>query len=247
MRIEEYIQSLPSDIISGESVTIPNHTIKDILDFADAKAGERFCHLGCGRGEALQMAHSKYSMKVCGVESNFEKVKDARQNLDDTVDIICNDIRYCDIPTADLILFWFADPAIIHAMMPRFEEMHPCTRIVTIWNPLPGCLPDKVQFPYIMCHIPFRRASDIRAQLRAVFGVRCISYATAWEYAERYTRAIQPSNSQNDRFLTILQALSIWCTARSMGITCETEIPAPVHTYVGIMRNSFGIDFEHLL
>lgn len=247
MKVEEYILSLPSDIISGENITIPNHTINDILDFAGAKAGERFCHLGCGRGEALQVARSKYNMEIYGVESDPEKVKDARQNLDNAANIVCSDIRYCDIPSVDLILFWFADPAIVRTMMPRFENMRPGTRIVTIWSPLPGCLPDKVRFPYIMCHVPFRRASDIRDQLRAVFGVRCISYATAWEYAERYTRAIQPLHSQNDRFLTILQALSIWCTARSMGITCETEIPAPVHTYVGIMRNSFGIGFEHLL
>ena len=77
--------------------------------------------------------------------------------------------------------------------------------------------------------------------------MRCVSYATAWEFAERYAKALRPDNSQNDRFLTILQALTIWFEARSLGVVCETEIPDPVRNYVHIMRDFFRIDFGRYL
>lgn len=246
MKVEEYLKTLPSEIMSGEDAVLPDSSVHRILDFAEFQPGETFCHLGCGRGDALRVAAGR-GARVSGVEVNPDKACGARRALGPSAEVSVGDITSCPLPAADIILLWFADHAVIQAMAERLSKLDPATRIVTIWGPLPGCLPDSVRFPFILSRPPFRQAPDVRSQIRAVFGVDCVSYATAWEYAERYTKEIQPGNSQNDRFLTILQTLTIWCAARSMHITCEKEIPPSVHTYAGIMRNFFGIDFGHLL
>ncbi len=246
MRIEQYLDTLPTDIMNGNDVILPPQVTRDILEFGELQSGETFCHLGCGKGDVLKAA-AKYGAKLYGIEHDESRANASKHLLGTDANIICDDITSCSIPNADLFLFWFTDPKITHIMSGRIAAMSANTRIITIWGPLPGYLPHKVKFPYILSRTPLPEAADMREQIKAVFGVDCISYGTAWEYAERYTKAIQPANSQNDRFLTILQALSIWCSARALGVCCESEIPTPVRTYVGVMRNYFGIEFEHLL
>lgn len=244
MNVEQYIDTLPKKIMSGDDVSLPDKTVRRMLDFARLKSNETFCHLGCGSGYALDIAR-QYGAKVCGVDISESRVREARRTLGDGADVRLGDIRQCNIPSSDVILFWFADPRVTHVMPGRFSRLNDNVRIITVWGPLPGCLPDSVQFPFILNVTPLQSAPDIQSQIRAVFGVSCISYATAWEYAERYTKALQPENIQNDRFLTILQALTIWYSARSLGVTCEDGIPEVVSTYTAIMRNFFGIDFGH--
>lgn len=246
MRIDEYLETLPRGIMGGDDVTLPDDAILQILDFADVGPGESFCHLGCGRGEALRLAATR-GARVLGVDVDLDKVAAARRALGPSAVVRVGDIRECALPDADVVLFWFADPSVTHVMSARLASLDPGTRVITVWGPLPGYLPDRVRFPFVMSRVPFRTAPDMRAQIRAVFGVGCVSYATAWEYAERYTRALQPPGSGNDRFLTILQALTIWFSARSLGVACEKDVPDPVKNYVSIMRNYFGIDFGHLL
>ena len=118
--------------------------------------------------------------------------------------------------------------------------------IATIWGPLPGCLPDKVDFPYIISKVPFKSA-ELKEQLLAIFGTKCIDFVSAWEYAERYTKAIASQNLQNDRFLTILQSLIIWINAKNLGIACGDEIPTPIKNYMEILKKFFGIEIEHLI
>jgi hypothetical protein len=131
-------------------------------------------------------------------------------------------------------------------MMTKFEKLQPDTKIITIWGPLPDCLPQKVEFPYIINQIPFNKANSLQEQVLAVFGVKCIDFVTAWEFAERYTKAIS-SKIENDRFLTIIQTLVIWINARNLGVSCGEKIPESIKTYINIMKTHFNIDFEHLL
>lgn len=242
MKIDEYIKTLPRNIMSGEDVVLPDAAIRRLLDFTGLEKGEQFCHLGCGSGDVLRMA-VECGASVSGVDSDPNRVAQARSILGPEADIRLGDITKCDIPAADVVLFWFADPAITHVMPERFSAMPDGTRIITVWGPLPGCLPDAVRFPFILNKVPLSPAPDLQSQIQAVFGVRCVSYAIAWEFAERYTKALLPGDSRNDRFLTILQALTIWFEARNLGVACETEIPDPVRNYVHIMRDFFRIDF----
>ena len=51
--------------------------------------------------------------------------------------------------------------------MTVFKNLQAGTRIATIWGPLPGCLPEKVDFPYILNHVPFKSA-NIKEQTLAI-------------------------------------------------------------------------------
>ena len=159
----------------------------------------------------------------------------------------CNDIRQVDLDDATVILFWFADQKIIDEMMDKFSRLKNGCKIITIWGPLPGSLPDKVDFPYIMNIVPFKNAANLKEQLLAVFGTDCVDFVTAWEFAERYTKAIGSPEAGNDRFLTILQSLVIWINAKNLGVACGDEIPQPIRTYINILKTFFNIDVEYLL
>ena len=251
MKIEEFLKSLPNDIISGDDVQLTEYSFRRIFEFLDLTEKDVFYHLGCGDGKGIAIALEEFNVKkAIGIENNKEKIQQAKKlakkkNLKN-MKLLLEDIRTAEIDDASVVLFWFTDNDIIETMMRKFENLQPGSRIVTIWGPLPGCLPGKVDFPYIINTVPFKSA-DLKEQLLAIFDTKCIDFVTAWEYAERYTKAIGSSNSENDRFLTILQSLVIWINAKNLGITCGNEIPDPIKNYMGILKTYFGIEVEHLL
>ena len=188
--------------------------------------------------------------KAVGIDNNPNKIKLAKDILGKNnlpVELICNDIQNVDISDATIILFWFTNEEIIKNMMNKFKELKSNTKIITIWGPLPNCLPEKVKFPYIINQIPFKKAASLEEQVLSIFGVKCIDFVTAWEFAERYTKAISTPGIENDRFLTIIQTLVIWINARNLGVACGGDIPESIQTYIDIMKTHFDIDFEHLL
>jgi len=251
LKIEEYLKSLPENIVSGEDVQLPDKSFREIFDFSNLGKNDVFYHLGCGDGKGIEIAINEYNVKkAVGVDKNQDKIKKAKSNLiqkDLSVELICDDIQDIDISDATVILFWFTDEEIIKHMTNKFEKLKKGTKIITIWGPLPDCLPKNVKFPYIINEVPFRKASSLQEQVLSVFGVKCIDFVTAWEFAERYTKAISTPEIGNDRFLTIIQTLVIWSNARNLGVSCGEKIPESIQTYVDIMKTHFDIDFEHLL
>ena len=250
MKIEDYIQSLPKNIISGQDVNLTEKSLREIFDFVRIGKNDVFYHLGCGDEKGIKIASEEYHVKkAVGIDNDSDKMKEAKEKLNETnsCNLICNDIKKEDLSDATVILFWFTDEEIINEMMKKFKNLNSGTQIVTIWGPLPNCMPYKVNFPYIINTIPFKKANTMSEQLLAIFGVKCIDFITAWEFAERYTKALQNTDSKNDRFVTILQTLIIWINAKNLGVACGDEIPESIKTYIGIMKTYFDIDFEHLL
>ena len=251
MKIEEFLKSLPNNIISGDNVQLPEYSFRRIFKFLDLNEKDIFYHLGCGDGKGIAIASEEFNVKkAVGVENNKENIQQAekllkKKNLKN-IELLFEDIKTAKINDATVVLFWFTDNDIIETMMKKFESLQHGSRIITIWGPLPGCLPAKVDFPYIINTVPFKSA-DLKEQLLAIFDTKCIDFVTAWEYAERYTKAIGSLNSENDRFLTILQSLIIWINAKNLGIACGNEIPEPIKNYMGILKSFFGIEVEHLL
>ena len=251
VKIEEFLKSLPNNIISGDNIQLPEHSFRRIFKFLDLNEKDIFYHLGCGDGKGLAIALEEFNVKkAVGIENNKENIQQAKKLFEKknlkNIELLFKDIRTTEINDATVILFWFTDSDIIETMMKKFENLKPGSRIITIWGPLPGCLPEKVDFPYITNTIPFKPA-DLKEQLLAIFSTKCIDFVTAWEYAERYTKAIGSLSSENDRFLTILQSLIIWINAKNLGIACGNEIPEPIKNYMGILKTFFGIEVEHLL
>ncbi|MEK6834304.1 MAG: methyltransferase domain-containing protein [Thermoproteota archaeon] len=252
MKIEEYLASLPQSILSGQEVQLPDNAFREIFQFAGLGKNDIFYHLGCGNGKGISIALEEFGVKnAIGIDNNDGKINLAKQLLQEknlsNYTLQCQDIRQSDVSDATVILFWFADQQIIDNMMNKFSLLKKGCKIITIWGPLPECLPDKVDFPYILNIVPFKKANDLKEQLLAVFDTDCVDFVTAWEFAERYTKAIGSPETGNDRFLTILQSLVIWINAKNLGIACGDEIPQPIKTYISILRTFFNIDVEYLL
>ena len=245
MKIEEFLESLPQNIVSGDEVQLPDKSFREIFNFVDLGKDDVFYHLGCGDGKGVEIAVREFNVKKgIGIDNNLEKINEAK-NI--SGEFICENIKNSKIFDATVILFWFMDEEIIKHMIKKFEKLKPGTKIVTIWGPLTDCLPEKVKLPYIINTVPFNKAETLQEQVLAVFGVKCVDFVTAWEFAERYTKAIGDPQVKNDRFLTIIQTLVIWINAKNLGVACREEIPESIKTYIEIMKMHFDIDFEHLL
>ncbi|MDE1829935.1 MAG: SAM-dependent methyltransferase [Thaumarchaeota archaeon] len=252
MKIEEYLNTLPKSIMTGEDVELQDSTLREIFEFASLGKNDVFYHLGCGKGNSISIALEEFSVKkAVGIDNNSEKVSSAKKMLEEKhlSDWIlkCENVLNSDMDDATVILFWFSDFSIAEKMTSKFAMLKNGCKIITIWGPLPGNLPDKVEFPYIMNTVPFRKANSLKEQTMEVFGTDCIDFVTAWEFAERYSKAIAFKNSENDRFLTVLQTLVIWINAKNLGIACGDEIPVPIKNYFGILKTYFNIEMEHLL
>ena len=226
-------------------------SFREIFKFSNLRENDIFFHLGCNNEKGVEIAINEFKVKkAIGIDNNLKKIQNAQKNIDEkkiNAKVIHQNIEESDISDATVILFWFTDEDIIHKMIKKFEKLKPETKIITIWGPLPNCLPDKVDFPYIINKLPFKKAENLQAQLLAVFGVKCIDFVTAWEFAERYTKSVSGSQVKNDRFLTIIQTLVIWINAKELGVVCTKEIPESIKTYISIMKMHFDIDFEYLL
>ena len=251
MKIEEYLQTLPKNLLSGEDVQLPEKSLKEIFKFSNLGKDDIFFHLGCNNEKGVEIAINEFKVKkAIGIDNNLEKIQNAQKNIKEKnidVKLIHQNIEESDISDATVILFWFTDEKIIKDMVKKFNKLKPETKIITIWGPLPNYLPDKVNFPYIINKVPFKKAENLQEQLLSVFGVKCVDFVTAWEFAERYTKSISSSEVKNDRFLTIIQTLIIWLNAKELGVVCTEEVPESIKTYMSIMKMHFDIDFEHLL
>jgi len=245
MKIEEYLDSLPQNLVSGDDVQLSEKSFREIFNFIDLGKNDVFYHLGCGDGLGVKIAIEEFNIrKGIGIDNNCQKIDQAKNF---SGEFLCENIKNSNFSDATVILFWFTDEEIIKMMIEKFENLKHGTKIITIWGPLPDCLPQKVNFPYIINTVPFKKTSSLQEQLLAVFGVKCVDFVTAWEFAERYTKAIGDPKVKNDRFLTIIQTLVIWINAKNLGVACREEIPESIKTYLNIMKMHFDIDFEHLL
>ena len=186
-----------------------------------------------------------------GIDNSEKMITAAKKMIGEknisNIKVIEQDVRNAEFNDADVILCWFMDAEVLESLVEKFQKLKNGVRIITIWGPLPGCLPEKVDFPYILNKTPFNQTDDLKKQLLAVFETECIGFVTAWEYAERYTKSIGRDNPENDRFLVIIQALTIWINAKNLGVACGEEIPDSIRSYIAILREYFGIEVEHLL
>ena len=251
MKIEEYIKSLPDNIISGDDVQLPERSFRNIFEFLELDENDIFYHLGCGDGKGIFIARNEFHVKkAVGIDNDTKKIQQANDHGKkiklDRWEFFCEDILTTKMDDATVILFWFTDNDLIENMMKKFKDLPDGCRIITLWGPLPQCLPSKVEFPYIVNQVPFKTA-NLKEQLLEIFDAKCIDFVNAWEYAERYTKAISSSDIENNRFLTILQSLVIWINAKNLGIACGNEIPIPIKNYMGILKTFFNIEVEHLL
>ncbi|VVC05584.1 Protein-lysine N-methyltransferase [uncultured archaeon] len=252
MKIEEYLKTLPQSIMTGEDVELRDETLKEIFKFSGLSKDDVFYHLGCGNGKSIAITLEEFGVrKAIGIDNDNQKVVAAKSMLEKKKlsrwSLRCEDVLLSDISDATVIMFWFSDEQILEKMVSKFSQLKEGCKIITIFGPLPDCLPDKVDFPFILNKVPFKKANNLKDQILSVFGTDCIDFAIAWEFADRYIKAIGSNEAENDRFVTILQSLVIWINAKNLGIACGDDIPLPIRNYMGILKTYFNIELEHLL
>jgi trans-aconitate methyltransferase len=251
LELGDFLSSLPQTVIKGERVSLTDNVVRKIFKFAKLKKSDVFFHLGCGEGNAVDIAAKEFGVKKSvGVEVDKSISDTARRKISGITNayIINADVRRADISDATVLLFWFNDPDIVDAMTKRFrKELMDGARVITIWAPLGMTIPDKVEFPFLINKKPFKKAKTIQEQIRSIYGTDCIDFTASWLLAERYIDALEVTPPAYRRFVNILQSMVIWINAWNMNVACENEVPPPVQTYSGILKTFFNIDISSMM
>ena len=247
MKISEFISTLPNSILTGDSVVIPDDFIRKMFSFSNLNKDDVFYHLGIGNNPStLRIAIEEFKVKkAVGIDINstvIDEIKSKTKTIKNAYAINEN-VTSCSLSEATVIFSWFTDEKISQSLSKKFEsELDGGSRIISIWSPPALYLPDKIDFPILVCEKPFKIGVDVKDQLKAIYKTDCIDFTAAWNLADRYIKSFGTVDLRHHRFLNILQSLIIWFNARDLGIACENEIPPPVKSYVEILKYFFNID-----
>ncbi|HJR84690.1 MAG TPA: hypothetical protein VJ772_04905 [Nitrososphaeraceae archaeon] len=251
MNINEFISTLPTSVVKGDSISLPDDVIRRMFKLARVSKKDIFYDLGCGNSNAVYIAATENKVKkAIGVEkrkksvaSLLEKTRSLRN-----AKVIINDIRKVDISEGSVFLFWFHDEKTVKQMMQKFSaELKGGSRIITIWAPPDLIIPNKIDFPFFVSRTPFRFAKSIEDQIKAIYGQKCLDFTASWVLGDKYVESLSVVPAKYKRFLNILYAMIIWINAWNMKVSCEDEIPPPVESYMGILRTFFNIDLKSLI
>ena len=251
MNINEFISTLPTSVVKGDSISLPDDVIRRMFKLARLSKKDIFYDLGCGNSNAVYIASTENKVKkAIGVEkrkksvaSLLEKTRSLRN-----AKVIINDIRKMDISEGSVFLFWFHDENMIKQMMQKFSaELKDGSRIITIWSPPDLVIPNKTDFPFFVSRTPFKFAKSIEDQIKSIYGQKCLDFTASWVLGDKYVESLGVVPAQYKRFLNILYAMIIWINAWNMKVSCEDEIPPPVESYIGILRTFFNIDLKSLI
>ena len=137
MKIEEYLETLPKNLLSGEDVQLPEKSLRDIFKFLNLGKEDIFFHLGCNNEKGVEIAIDEFKVtKAVGIDNNLKKIQSAQKNIEEkniNAKLIHQNIEESDISDATVILFWFTDENIINKMIEKFDRLKPGTKIITIW------------------------------------------------------------------------------------------------------------------
>ena len=123
MKIEEYLEKLPSNVLNGEDVQLSDKSFREIFNFIDLGEEDIFYHLGCVNEKGIEIAINEFKAKrAIGIDNNLKKIEKAKRNLeskDISAELICQNIEESDISDATAILFWFTDERVIIEMLKK--------------------------------------------------------------------------------------------------------------------------------
>jgi SAM-dependent methyltransferase len=251
MNISEFISTLPTSVVKGDNVSLPDGVLRRMFKLARLSKKDIFYDLGCGNSNAVYIASTEYKVKkAIGVENRkklvanlLEKTRSLRN-----AKVIINDMRSVDISDGNVFLFWFHDEKMIKQMMQKFStELKDGSRIITVWSPPDLVIPNKSDFPFFVSRTPFKYAKSLEDQIKAIYGQKCLDFTASWVLGDKYLESLGVVPDQYKRFLNILYAMIIWINAWNMKVSCEDEIPPPVESYMGILRMFFNIDLKSLV
>lgn len=251
MKIDEFISHLPSEVISGHDITIADNVFRNLFKFSELSPQDVFYYIGFGNNiKSLEIAKEEFNVrKVVGIDDNEKFVNNAKNQIKNSqgIEILKKSIEVLNLSEASIVFFWFNDITLIDKLKQKIEkEMKIGSRIVTILSPPGLIIPSRVDYPFIMCKKPFNYASELKQQIKAIYGNSCIDFTASWLLSEKYIHKLE-TPTQYARFINILLSMVIWINAWNNGVACEKEIPPPIESYIGILRTFFNIDLTEML
>lgn len=259
MKIEEFLSTLPNQILSGKEIIIPDNFFRKLFSFSELNKDDVLYYVGIGNNSnSLYIAQNEYNVKkAVGINLNpidtsqmnniqLESTSDILKNRD--ISIINTDLSDISFSDATIIFAWFTDEKVNNLLISKYmEELQNGSRIISVWSPPDLFIPNKVDFPLLLCKKPFTIGSNVRDQFKSIYGSDCIDFTASWRLTDKYVTAFETVESHHARFLNMLISLIIWFNAREMGLACENEIPPPVSSYVGILKYFFNIDLSEFI
>lgn len=104
MKIEEYLETLPKNLLSGEDVQLPEKSLREIFKFSELGENDIFFHLGCNNEKGIEIAVNEFKVKkAIGIDNNLEKTQSAQKNIkknNTNAEIIYQNIEESDISNA---------------------------------------------------------------------------------------------------------------------------------------------------
>ena len=80
MKIDEYLETLPENLLSGEDVQLSEKSLRSIFKFVELKKDDVFYHLGCGDEKGIEIAVKEFDLeKAIGIDNNSEKIENAKK------------------------------------------------------------------------------------------------------------------------------------------------------------------------
>jgi hypothetical protein len=252
LNINEFIATLPSNVVTGDRVIIPDDFIRRMFTLSNLSDNDIFYHLGIGNNpSSLIIAKREFNVKkAVGIDVDqavINEISAKTSHIEDIFLVVADALKY-PLTEGTVIFSWFTDERINDILIKKYDsELINGARVLSVWSPPGLLLPSKIDFPIILCEKPFKCGTDIKDQLQSIYKSNCLDFTASWNLADKYIKSFGTVNSSYHRFLNILHSLIIWFNARDLGITCEDEIPPPVKSYVEIMRYFFNIDFSEFL
>jgi mycolic acid cyclopropane synthetase len=142
-----------------------NRHIRKILRLAGASPKDVFYDLGCGRGQLCVVAVSEFGVKrAVGIEMHRGRAAKAAKHirklgLADRIEIRNEDFMESDLSDATIVYSGLSE---IEEDLTYFEHRVPSScRIVTLFLPFVGVLPEAADYPFYLMSVPFRKTSDV--------------------------------------------------------------------------------------
>ena len=106
MKIEEYLETLPKNLLSGEDVQLPEKSLREIFKFSNLGKDDIFFHLGCNNEKGIEIAINEFKVKkAIGIDNNFKKIQNAQKNIEEkniNIKMIYENIEESDISDSSM-------------------------------------------------------------------------------------------------------------------------------------------------
>lgn len=127
-------------------VPTPKDIVRQMLQLASLRRGEKLFDLGAGDGRIMIEAVRRFEAKAVGVEIDPERISRTRERLAVTMteaELIEGDLFQVDLSSANVIAIYLSDSANAKLAPKLKNELKAGARIVSLDYTLPGWVPDR--------------------------------------------------------------------------------------------------------